>query len=119
MPAWPDIYAHVKEHQETWLADSSPLPEKCALHPRIRRMLLGLTSPAFAPRIGAAQDVEERMLKWSEGMEPRFIGWNALALHTFDFTFSDIWSRKKQSYTIEEARGVCRSLERCVYTNRR
>ena len=28
-------------------------------------------------------------------MEPRFISWNAAALHTFDFTFPDIWSRKK------------------------
>ena len=35
------------------------------------------------------------MLKWSEGMEPRFIIWNATSLHTFDFTFPDIWSRKK------------------------
>ena len=58
-------------------------------------MLLGATSPAFAPRIGAAQDVEERMLKWSEGMEPRFISWNASALPIFGFTFPDIWSRKE------------------------
>ena len=58
-------------------------------------MLLGATSSAFAPRIGTAQDVEERMLKWGEGMEPRFISWIAAALHTLDFTFPDIWSRKK------------------------
>ena len=29
-------------------------------------MLLGVTNSAFAPRIRAAQDVEERMLKWVE-----------------------------------------------------
>ena len=34
-------------------------------------------------------------LKWGEGMEPRFISWIAAALHTLDFTFPDIWSRKK------------------------
>ena len=28
-------------------------------------------------------------------MEPRFISWNAAAMHTFDFTFPDAWSRKK------------------------
>ena len=44
--------------------------------------------------IGAAQDVEERMLKWSEGMEPRFISWSAAALHTFKFTFPGVWSKK-------------------------
>ena len=46
-------------------------------------------------RIGAAQNVEEKMIKRSEGMEPRFISWNAVALHVFDFTFPDLWSRKK------------------------
>ena len=57
--------------------------------------VVGVTSWALEPRIGAAQDVEERMLRWSEGMETRFISWNAAALHRFDFTFPDIWSRKK------------------------
>ena len=46
--------AHVKEHQEPWLVGSSPLPDLCPQYPLIRRMLLGVTSPALAPRIGAA-----------------------------------------------------------------
>ena len=50
-------------------------------------MLLGATGPAFAPRTGAAQDLDERILKWGEGMESRFISWNAAALHIFDFIF--------------------------------
>ena len=54
-----------------------------------------VSSPVIAPRIGAARDAERRMLKWSEGMEPRFISWNDAAAHTFDFTFPDNWSRKK------------------------
>ena len=54
-----------------------------------------MASPTLAARIGAAQDVEERMLKWSEGMEPRFSSRNAASLHNFDFIFADIWSRKK------------------------
>ena len=94
-PAWPETYDHVKEHQEACLTGSSPLPDRCPQYPLIRRMLLGVTSPTLAARIGAAQDVEERMLKWSEGMEPRFSSRNAAALHNFDFIFADIWSRKK------------------------
>ena len=83
-------YAHVKENQDTSLAGSDPLPDRCPLYPRIRRMLLRVTSLVLAPRIGAAQDVEERLLKWSEGMEPRFISWNAALLDTFNFTFLEI-----------------------------
>ena len=56
---------------------------------------MGVTSPIIAASIGAARDTEKRMLKWSEGMEPRFIGWNVAAAHTFDFSFPDAWSSKK------------------------
>ena len=73
VPIWPEAYAHVKENQQAWLSGSRPLPDQCPRYPPIRRMLLGVTSPAIAPRIGAARDAEERMLKWSGGMEPRFI----------------------------------------------
>ena len=55
IPSWPKTYAHVKENQDTWLAGSDPLMDRCNLYPRIRRMLLGVTSPVLAPRIGAAQ----------------------------------------------------------------
>ena len=95
VPLWPEAYAHVKENQQAWLSGSRPLPDRCPRYPSIRRMLLGVTSPAIAPRIGAARDAEERMWKWSGGKEPRFISWNAAAMHTFDFTFPNAWSRKK------------------------
>ena len=72
------------------MVGTDPLPDRCPLYPLIRWMLLGVTSPVLAPRIGAAQDSEERMLRRSEGMEPRFISWNAAALPTFDFSFPDI-----------------------------
>ena len=92
---WREAYTRVKENQQTWLSGSRPLPDQCPRYPLIRRMLLGVTSPVIAPRIGAARDAERRMLKWSEGMEPRFISWNVAAMHTFDFTFPDAWSRRK------------------------
>ena len=95
VPLLPEAYAHGKENQQAWLSGSRPLPDQCPRYPPIRRMLLGVTSPVIAPRIGAARDAERRMLKWSEGMEPRFISWNVAATHTFDFTFPDAWSRKK------------------------
>ena len=95
VPLLPEAYAHAKENQQAWLPGSRPLPDQCPRYPPIRRMLLGVTSPIIAPRIGAARDAEKRMLKWSEGMEPRFIGWNVAAAHTFDFSFPDAWSRKK------------------------
>ena len=95
VPVWPEAYAHVKENQQVWLSGSRPLPDQCPRYPPTRRMLLGVTSPAIAPRIGAARDVEEKMQKWSEVVEPRFISWNVAAMHTFDFTFPDAWSRKE------------------------
>ena len=84
VPAWLEAYAHVKENQDAWLAGSRPLPSQCPRYPPIRKMLLGVTSPVVAPRIGAARDVEKIMQKWSEGMDPRFISWNVAAMHTFD-----------------------------------
>ena len=95
VPVWPEAHAHVKENQDTWLAGSRPLPSQCPQYPPIRRMLLGVASPVIVPRIGAARDSEERLRKWSEGMEPRFISWNVAAMHAFDFSFPDAWSRKK------------------------
>ena len=95
VPLWREAYAHFKENQEEWLSGSRPLPDQCHRNPPITRMLLGVIYPAIAPCIGAAHDVEKRLLKWSEGMEPRFIKWNAAAIHTVDFTFPDAWSRKK------------------------
>ena len=95
VPLLPEAYAHVKENQQAWLSGSRPLLDQCPRYPPIRRMLLVVTSSVIAPRIGADRDAERRMLKWSEGMEPRFISWNVAAAHTFDFTFSDAWSRKK------------------------
>ena len=91
----PEAYAHVKDNQQAWLSGSRPLPVECPRYPPIGRMLLGVTSPAIAPCIGAARDAEKRMLKWIEGMEPRFISWKVAAMHTFDFTFPDDSSRKK------------------------
>ena len=116
VPLWREAYAHVKGNQQEWLSGSRPLPDQCPRYPPIRRMLLGVTSPAIAPRIGAARDAEKRMLNWSEGMEPRFISWNVAARHTFDFTFPDAWSRKKIKASPSRKPEVSSGVWNDVYT---
>ena len=113
---WSEAYAHVKENQQVWLSASRLLPDQCPRYPPIRRMLLGVTSPVIAPRIGAARDAEEKMRNWSERMEPRFISWNVAAMHTFDFTFPDAWSRKKIKAPPSRRPGVSADVWNDVYT---
>ena len=101
-----------------WLSGSRPLPDQCPRYPPIRRMLLGVTSPTIAPRIGAACDSEEKMRKWGEGMEPRFISWNVAAMHMFDFTFRDALSRMKIMHHLSplRRRGVSADVWNDLYT---
>ena len=53
VPAWLEAFAHVMENQQVWFSGSRPLSGRCPRYPPIRRMLLGVTSPALAPRIGS------------------------------------------------------------------
>ena len=94
VPAWPEAYAHVKENEDAWLAGSRPLPSQCPRYPPIRRMLLGVTSPVVASRIGAAAMLKRECRNGVKGWS-RAISWNVAAMHTFDFSFPDAWSRKK------------------------
>ena len=56
VPVWPEAYAHVKENQQVRLSGFKSLPYQCPRYSPIKRMLLGVSSPAIAPRIGAARD---------------------------------------------------------------
>ena len=69
-----------------------------------------------APRIGDAREAEKRMQKWSEGMELHFISWNVAAMHTFDFSFCDAWSRKKIKALPSRKPGVSSDVWSNVYT---
>ena len=75
-------------------------------------MLLGATSPS----IRAAPDADKRMLRLSEGMEPRFISWKVAAMHTFDFTFPDVWSREKIKASPSKKPEVSTGVWNDVYT---
>ena len=116
VPARPEEYAHVKENQQVSLLGSRPLQDQCPRYPPTRRMLLGVTSPAIAPRIGAVLDAEEKMRKRSERMEPRFISCIVAAMHTFDFTLPDAWSRKKIKAPPSRKPGVSADVWNNVYT---
>ena len=109
VPLLPEAYAHAKENQQVWLSGSRPLPDQCPRYPPIRRMLLGVTTPIIAPRIGAARDAEKRMLKWSEGMEPS----TRLTSH-----FLMLGVGKDQGTTFQETRGLGRNVERSEFSHR-
>ena len=49
-------------------------------------------------------------------MEPRFISWNVAAMHTFDFTFPDAWSRKKIKASPSRKPEVSTEVWNDVYT---
>ena len=49
-------------------------------------------------------------------MEPCFISWNVAAMHTFDFTFPDAWSRKKIKAPPSKRPGVSAVVWNDVYT---
>ena len=49
-------------------------------------------------------------------MEPRYISWNFAAMHTFDFTFPDTWSRKKIKAPPSRRPGVSADVWNDVYT---
>ena len=49
-------------------------------------------------------------------MEPRFISWKLAAMHTFDFTFPDAWSRKEIKAPPSKKPGVFAEVWNNVYT---
>ena len=49
-------------------------------------------------------------------MGPRFISWNVAAMHTFDFTFSYAWSRKKNKAPPSRKPAVSADVWNIVYT---
>ena len=66
-------------------------------------MLSGTTVAAIAPGIVAARDVEERMQKLSKEMGPRWISWNVVALHAFEFPKYGV-GRRLRLYRRENAK---------------
>ena len=65
----------------------------------IRRMLLGADSVVQTPRLRAFETKERRVAKFSETMDPCFVGRNAAVLQYTQFTYTDETTRRRMSNT--------------------
>ena len=75
-------YHKVREETKGW-GDYKKLPEEIPEFLLIRRMLLGAVSVVQTPRLRAFETNERRVAKFSEAMDPCFVGSNAAVLqHT-------------------------------------
>ena len=67
--------------------DNKKLPEKILEFPLSRRMLLGVDSVVQTPRLRAFETNERRVAKFSEMMNPCFVGSNAAVLQYTQFAY--------------------------------
>ena len=81
-------YQNVKEKTKDW-GDYRKLPEEIPEFPLIRRMLLGADSVVQTPRMRACETNERRVEKFSESMDPCFVGKNAAVLQYTQFAYAD------------------------------
>ena len=72
-------YHKVREETKDW-GDYEKLPEEIPEFPLIRRMMLGAVSVVQTPRLRAFETNERSVAKFSETMDPCFVGRNAAVL---------------------------------------
>ena len=89
-------YHKVREETKGWV-DYKTLPEKIPEFPLIRRMLLGAVSAVQTPRLRAFETNESRVAKFSETMDPCFVGRNAAVLQHTRFAYTDLATRRRIS----------------------
>ena len=92
IPRLTAAYHKVREETKGW-GDYKKLPE----FPLIRRMLLGAVSAVQTPRLRAFETNERRMAKFSETMDPYFVGRNAAVLQYTQFPYTDEATRRRMS----------------------
>ena len=86
----------MREETKGWV-DYKKLPEEIPEFPLMRRMLLGAVSAVQIPRLRAFETNERRMAKFSETMDPCFVGINATVLHYTQFAYTDEATRRRMS----------------------
>ena len=86
----------MREEPKGW-GDYKKLPEEIPNFPLIRRMLLGAVSAVQTPRLRAFETNERRMAKFSETMDPCFVGRNAAVLQHTQFAYTDQATRRRIS----------------------
>ena len=89
-------YHKVREETKSW-GDYKKLPEEIPEFPLIRRMLLGAVSAVQTPRMRAFETNERRMAKFSETMDPGFVGRSVAVLQCKQFVYTDETTRRRMS----------------------
>ena len=84
----------MREETKGWGAYKK-LPEEIPEFPLIRRMLLGAVSAVQNPRLRAFETNERRVAKFSEWMDPCFVGRNAAVLQHTRFAYTDQATRRR------------------------
>ena len=86
----------MREETKSW-ADYKKQPEEISEFPLIRRMFLGAVSAVQTPKLRAFETNERRMAKFSETMDPCFVGRNAAVLQYTQFAYTDEPTRRRMS----------------------
>ena len=89
-------YHKVREETKGW-SDYKKLPEEIPECPLIRRIWLGAVSAVQTPRLRAFETNERRMAKFSETMDPCFVGRNAAVLQHTQYAYTDQATRRRIS----------------------
>ena len=82
------VYHKVREDTKSW-GDYKKFPEEIPEFLLIRRMLLGAVSVVQTLRMGAFETNERRMAKFSEMLDPCFLGRNVPVLQCKQFVYTD------------------------------
>ena len=88
----------MREETNDW-GDYKKLPEEIPEFPLIKTMLLGVDSVVQTPRLRAFEATERRVAKFSEMMDPCFVGRNAAVLQYTQFAYTDETKRRRISNT--------------------
>ena len=89
-------YHKLREETKGW-GDYKKMPEEIPEFPLIRRMLLGADSVVQTPRLRVFETNERRVEKFSEMMDPGFMGRNAAVLQYTQFTCTDETTRRRMN----------------------
>ena len=84
----------VREEMKDW-GDYEKLPEEIPEIPLIRRILLRAVSVIQTPRLGVFETNERRVTKFSETMDPCFVGRIAAVLQYTRFAYTDQATRRR------------------------
>ena len=98
IPRLTAAYHKLRDETKGW-GDYKKLPAEIPEFPLIRRMLLGADSVVQSPRFRAFETNERRVAKFSEIMNPCFLGRNAAVLQYTQFAYTDEATRRRMNNT--------------------